>query len=141
MTDRPLDKGQLEVLSSDECWELLAAEPVGRIAFVEAGEPTILPVNYFLDGRSIVFRTTHGAKLSDAALSRPVAFEVDAYDEDERTGWSVLVRGTADDLNAADAAALLDEAGFEPSAEEAGWEQWVRVRPDEISGRRIPDRD
>ena len=139
--DRPVDRQQLEVLSSEECLELLGSQPVGRVAFVEDGEPTILPVNYLMDGRHIVFRTTQGAKLSDEALARPVAFEVDAYDPEQRTGWSVLARGSAEEVSPSSVATLLDEAGFEPPSEEAGREQWVRVRPDEITGRRIPDRD
>lgn len=137
--NRPLDKGKLEVLSLDECWDRLASEPVGRVAFVADGEVTILPVNHAVAGRSILFRTAHGARLPQSALDRVVAFEVDGYDPGERTGWSVLVRGQADEVSAAEISIDLDELGFSPWSDEAGRDQWIRVRADEISGRRIPD--
>lgn len=138
--ERPRDKGNLEVLSPDECWEKLADEPVGRIAFVRSGEVSILPVNHVVDGRTILFRTTLGAKLSEEALEQPIAFEVDGYESESRTGWSVLARGRAEEVEAGDIATALDEVGVEPWSEEVGRDQWVRVRPDEVTGRRIADR-
>ena len=43
--DVSLDHQGMEVLSPEECWELIKGVPVGRIAFVDAGElfvPTFL---------------------------------------------------------------------------------------------------
>lgn len=131
------DRGGLEVLPSDECLQLLASQPVGRVAFIDAGEPVVLPVNHRVDGWAIVFRTDLGGKLRTALLQRPVAFEVDAYDTEARTGWSVLVRGVADIVDDHDTVRRLDELGLSPWATGHDRPYWIRIRPEEISGRRI----
>lgn len=41
-TDRDLDHLGLEVLTPEACWELVAATPIGRVAFVDAGSPVVL---------------------------------------------------------------------------------------------------
>lgn len=131
------DRGGLEILPSDECMRLLAAEPVGRVAFVSEGEPMVLPVNHRVDGWTIVFRTDLGSKLRTALLRRPVAYEVDDYDTRTRTGWSVLVRGVADTVDDDDAIERLEHLGLTPWASGQDRPYWVRIRPEEVSGRRI----
>jgi nitroimidazol reductase NimA-like FMN-containing flavoprotein (pyridoxamine 5'-phosphate oxidase superfamily) len=59
----------------------------------------ILPVNSTVDGGAMVFRTDPGSKLDAAAAGATVAFEVDAADERDRTGWSVMVRGQAAEVS------------------------------------------
>jgi hypothetical protein len=52
--------GRLVDLSRDECLELLGAMSVGRIAYTTDDGPRVLPVNYVLEGESVVsapFRT------------------------------------------------------------------------------------
>jgi nitroimidazol reductase NimA-like FMN-containing flavoprotein (pyridoxamine 5'-phosphate oxidase superfamily) len=46
--------------------ERLQTAPVGRLAFVNAGEPVVFPVNQAVDGVDIVFRTLWGSKLQVA---------------------------------------------------------------------------
>jgi hypothetical protein len=46
----------------------------------------------------VVFRTDPGARVT-AILGTVVVFEADMYDERTRSGWSVVVRGTARDLS------------------------------------------
>ncbi|MDX1620828.1 MAG: pyridoxamine 5'-phosphate oxidase family protein [Nitriliruptorales bacterium] len=139
-TERPTDHSGLEILDVDECLERLASQPVGRIAYIDAGAPIVLPVNHRVEGRQIVFRTTHGSKLAAALMERPVAFEVDSYSEDERTGWSVLVRGRAEVLFDPAESSQVTGPRPQPWADQVqrGW--WVRIHPEEISGRRLPDR-
>src|SRR5688572_21723558 len=80
----------LQLLPPAECWRLLGEHRLGRLGLVVDGEPVILPVNFVVHQRSIVFRTAGGTKL-DAATDWPaVAFEIDGT-EGERGGWSVLV--------------------------------------------------
>ena len=74
-----LDHQGLEVLSSEECWQLVRDTPVGRVAFIESGDVVILPVNHGVLGHQIAFRTAKGAMLHEALLTRSVAFEVDAF--------------------------------------------------------------
>ncbi len=133
-----LDRQGLEVLDSDTCWALLAGAPVGRVAFVEDGHPTVLPVTHRVDGHAVVFRTDSGAKLSAAIMNRPVAFEVDGWDAVAEVGWSVLVKGVADTVLDPDELAHLDGLGLEPWATGIERREWVRIRPDEIGGRSIP---
>jgi nitroimidazol reductase NimA-like FMN-containing flavoprotein (pyridoxamine 5'-phosphate oxidase superfamily) len=132
--ERTTDHQGLEVLDVAECWERLAATPVGRVAFVERGEPTILPVNHAVVGHRIVFRTARGSLLHEALMREPVAFQVDGYDTATRTGWSVLARGVAD--LAADPDALAD-LGLRPWADAVDRDDWVEVTVEEVSGRRV----
>ncbi len=91
----PDDHSGLAVLTVEECVARLSAARVGRLAFNLDGGPTILPVNHEMDGHSVVFRTDSGSKLLVAVDQQAVAFEVDGYDPDRRSGWSVVIRGIA----------------------------------------------
>ena len=52
-------------------------------------------MNYRFHEGAIVFRTTTGSKLEAAGRRAAVAFEIDGWDDETQTGWSVLVKGTA----------------------------------------------
>lgn len=133
-----LDRQGLEVLDADTCWTLIADTAIGRLAVMDAGEPMIFPVAHRVDGHSVVFRTTFGTKLTAASMERPVAFEVDAFDDAARAGWSVVARGSATAVLDADEIAHLGSLGLEPWADAVERDDWIRIRVDEISGRRIP---
>jgi nitroimidazol reductase NimA-like FMN-containing flavoprotein (pyridoxamine 5'-phosphate oxidase superfamily) len=125
----------LDVLSEDECRDLLQTKRVGRVA-VCSDRPAILPVVYALLDGDVVFRTAPGEKLIAAALQRTVAFEIDEYTEATRTGWSVDVVGTAEEIVHPDQLARAEALGLEPWAGEVR-DRYVRIRTEEISGRRI----
>lgn len=133
-----LDRQGLEVLDAETCWSLIASTSVGRLAVMDAGEPTIFPIAHRVDGRSVVFRTTFGAKLSAASMERPVAFEVDAIDAIAHAGWSVVLHGTATTVVDSNDVAELDALGLHPWADAVPRTDWIRIRVDDISGRRIP---
>src|SRR3982751_515521 len=78
-------------LSTEECWELLEAEEFGRLAYRLVDEVHVVPLNYVVDGRSLLFRTASGNKLLAAALHSDVALEIDWHDD--LSAWSVLARG------------------------------------------------
>ena len=84
------------ILDDETCLRLLADEPVGRLGFVSAGRPVILPVNHLVADRSLVFCSQPGQKLRAATAGSPACFEVDQFDAFWRTGWSVLASGTLD---------------------------------------------
>jgi len=90
-----LDRNGLEVLDRTECLHLLARATFGRVATTASALPTILPVNYCLDGDTIIIRTGEGAKLDAAARNAVVAFEADELDSIYHAGWSVVVTGIA----------------------------------------------
>jgi nitroimidazol reductase NimA-like FMN-containing flavoprotein (pyridoxamine 5'-phosphate oxidase superfamily) len=125
----------LEVLDREESLRLLDRRCVGRVGFVADGEPVVLPVNYVVDGDSVVFRTASGSKLDAALTGATLAFEVDDIDARHRGGWSVLVRGPARLLTDAerDAAARL---AVRPWAH-AVKPHYVRIDARRVSGRRL----
>jgi nitroimidazol reductase NimA-like FMN-containing flavoprotein (pyridoxamine 5'-phosphate oxidase superfamily) len=133
------DPGQeLQVLSPDECYRLLATEQIGRLGVNAEHYPLIFPVNYALDGTVLVIRTDAGTKLS-AADHANVTFEVDQIDKQTRSGWSVLVRGLAEAVTGAHRAELVERthaSGVEPWAP-GDHGHWMRLIPQGISGRRI----
>lgn len=133
----PTDRLGLEILSKAECDRLLGEGTIGRIAFVSAGEPAIVPVNYRFHDGSIVLRTARGEKLDAAALEAPVAFEIDAWDPEEHTGWSVLVRGRAEEVDGPEEIAELDALGLRPWANAPEQRLWIRIRRLETTGRRV----
>lgn len=135
--DANLDWSGLVVMGLDECLDRLREEPVGRLGLVDHGEPVILPVNYALDGRSIVFRTAHGSKLAAAIMQAPVCFEVDGWDTMDHTGWSVLVKGIADEVLDDGEIARLSELPTRPWSHPDLRVNWVRIMSEEITGRRV----
>lgn len=136
-TSFPVDRLGLEVLPPEVCWDLIEQAEVGRIAFVDAGDPVVFPVTHALTGHRIVFRTGVGTKLEAARMARVLAFEVDYWEPAERRGWSVLVRGRGE-LVDDDEAERCDELGLEPWVTSAANGSWVAINADEITGRRIP---
>ena len=136
-TSLPLDHSGLGVLSNEECLRRLRAARVGRVAFVERGEPVILPVNHGLDGEAVVFLTAPGSKLVAADNELPVAFEVDGYDADRRAGWSVVIRGTATTVDDQSDVARLNLIGVSPWADLAERTHWVRITAYSLTGREV----
>jgi nitroimidazol reductase NimA-like FMN-containing flavoprotein (pyridoxamine 5'-phosphate oxidase superfamily) len=141
MSDEPTtDRHGLEVIGLDECLTLLASRPYGRLAYLDAGAPAIVPVNHLVDGSTVVLRSLDGGKLGAAIFERPVAFELDDLDFTTRTGWSVLVRGRAEVIEA-DEAVAYDKWLDSWAVREGARTTWVRILADEVSGRRLGPRD
>jgi len=136
-TPLSLDHSGLGVLSREECLRRIRSARVGRVAFVENGEPVILPVNHGLDGDAVVFRTAAGSKLTAAENDEPVAFEVDAFDVDRRAGWSVVIRGVASVVDDQAEVARLATFGVMPWADLAERTNWVRIRAYSLTGREV----
>jgi uncharacterized protein len=137
MADDEHDR-QLQKLSDEECHRLLGTQQIGRLGVIAEHYPLIFPVNYALDRGVIVLRMDEGTKLA-AANHAKVTFEGDAIDQHDRTGWSVLVRGLAEEVTESHRAELVERtlaSGTDPWAPgEHG--HWVRLIPHAISGRRI----
>jgi hypothetical protein len=135
--DVDVDGNGLEVLSRQECLRLVSGVTLGRVGVSSGALPTVLPVNFWLDGERILIRTGPGSKLEAALRNAVVAFEVDHFDDGERAGWSVIVTGVATAVPAA-----------EPELEH-GANHWgprggghvVAISTERISGRRIRDRE
>jgi nitroimidazol reductase NimA-like FMN-containing flavoprotein (pyridoxamine 5'-phosphate oxidase superfamily) len=127
----------IEVLDEDECLRLLGADEIGRLAVVDATTPMIFPVNYVLDGRSIVFRTAEGTKL-DHGQRAGACFEIDAFDRATRTGWSVVATGRLEEITTYDSDALAEAKALPIEPWAAGDKpHWMRLQPTRITGRRV----
>ncbi len=142
MSRYPTDHAGLEILPFDECLRLLASVPVGRVGFVADGEVVVLPVNHVVDGQDVIFRTAYGSKAAAAEGQDRAAFEADHYNEQTRSGWSVLVNGRAEVVDAeADVERLslsLSRLGVYPWVTAVQHPIWIRIRPTSVSGRQTP---
>ena len=125
--------GDLDRLDPVECYVLLRGRTLGRVAVKLADDLVILPVYYAVMDDDIVFRTAPGTKLDAAVLKTKVAFEVDGT----APGWSVLVRGHAEEIRSPD---------VQQRARHALGDDWpagerdllVRIRAEKVTGRRLP---
>ncbi len=133
----PTDRHGLEVLPLNQCLTLLRSRPLGRLAYLDAGQPTVVPVNHLVDGTTVVLRSLSGGKLDAAIVGQPVAFQLDDHDPARGTGWSVLVRGRAELIDDHDRivhyASELDSWAIDDPTKGT----WIRIVGDEISGRRL----
>ena len=115
--------------------ELMEGESVGRVAVSVSALPAIFPVNYKLVDGNILFLTGEGMKSHAAVEGAVVGFEVDHFDTEKRTGWSVMLVGQAR-LVAEDERAAYDHVNLSP------WvgghrSHLVSLHPEFVSGRRI----
>lgn len=121
-------------VSDREAWELLRATQVGRLATQAAGELDIFPINYVVDGSTLVFRTAPGTKLLELTVHGAVAFEIDGWTD--HSAWAVIVKGTAEALELQRDIDHADELPLVP------WiptikDRYVRITPTSISARRF----
>lgn len=122
-----------EILGDEECFDLLARKPIGRVAVSIGAIPAVFPVNYVFMNGAIYFYTGAGTKLAAAVREAVVAFEVDDYDITYEHGWSVLAVGVARIVDPDDVDADMPLRPWVPGARHA----LVRIWPDLVSGRRI----
>lgn len=134
-----VERTGIEVLSFDECRELLATTQVGRVAFISAGDVDVFPVNYVMVGHQITIRTAVGEKLEAALMEQPVSFQIDHFDEETHSGWSVLAKGVGHPA-AEDDIERLEASGLHPWAGTATRDHWIQIRPHELTGRRVHPR-
>ncbi len=137
MTDEPV-----AILSEEESWQRLSGVALGRLVTSFAGEPEIFPVNFVVQGHTVLFRTAEGTKLFSAIAHRTVVFEADDHTVAE--GWSVIVRGRVKVLQTQAEIAEAERAQLLPWTATLK-SHFVRVTPSEVTGRRFtfgpePDR-
>ncbi|WP_329361796.1 pyridoxamine 5'-phosphate oxidase family protein [Streptomyces sp. NBC_00669] len=141
-TDAPpgqVDRAERPVLvhlTATECWDRLGPHGVGRVVLPAEPAPVAFPVNYAVDAGTVVYRTSpHGdAAPADGTM---VSFQVDQVDDSSSRGWSVLVTGRAERIDdTAEAHRLAEEQPIRPWAG-GDRPQWMRIRPDSVTGRRI----
>jgi len=129
----------LLTLSAQECERLLRAGVFGRLVLSTPNQTEVFPVNYAVMGDAILVRTSPGSLLDRHADGATLLLEVDQVDHERWHGWSVVARGRGE---------RIDEEGL-TSAERGSpgpppWvsrdrDVWIRLRWDELSGRKLGD--
>lgn len=125
----------VERLAPDECWTLLEQTNVGRLAVLVDGHPDIFPVNYVLDGDSIVFRTGVGTKFW-STMTTPCAMEIDGYRASSVKAWSVVVRGRTNLILDQQERASVDALGLDPW-QPGNKDFYLRLSLEAVTGRRF----
>lgn len=130
----------MDELSVSECWSLLRLESVGRIAVSILDDGVdIFPVNYVVDGGTIVFRTAAGTKLTALTEAPGIAFEADGTDDALHLAWSVVLKGAAHAVD--HITEMFDTFDLDlESWDDARKPTFVRLRPTLVTGRRFPIR-
>lgn len=124
-------------LDRDECLRLLQSGVIGRVAVTTPSGPHIVPVNYSVVNDLLVFRTTPYSILGTYGRDTQLAFEVDHFDYEYHTGWSVLARGRGDAITDS---RELDQitSSWPPRPWAAGQRNlYVGLRWSELTGRRL----
>ena len=128
------DGSALRELSRDECFTLMASEPVGRIIYTRRALPAVELVNFAVDHGDIVLRTDRSGKLAAAARGAVVAFEVDRLDPGHRSGWSVTAIGQAREVTDPGEMARLRDLSLISWAPGTR-EHFIRISPQLLNGR------
>lgn len=118
-----------------ECWDKLRTQELGRIVTNAGGVLDLFPINFVVDGESVVFRTAEGNKLVELTVNNEVLFEVDSYTDDD--AWSVIIRGTAKELETEAEIAAADKLDLSPFAPTVK-RNFVKISADQITGRAFP---
>jgi nitroimidazol reductase NimA-like FMN-containing flavoprotein (pyridoxamine 5'-phosphate oxidase superfamily) len=129
----------LRTLNPAECFSLLEPGGIGRVGFASASGVMMLPVNFAVTGKNIIFRTAPDTLLALYANGQ-VSFEVDHLDQALHQGWSVLVQGRGHEVtDEREVKRLESRTRLEPWAGGAR-DVYVRIAPTRISGRCIGPR-
>jgi len=122
----------MAVLSESECWDRVATQVVGRLVTSVGEVIDVVPVNFVVDRRAIVFRTAAGSKLAGLTVNSSVLFEVDEFDDDR--GWSVVLHGQAQALETEGEVAAAERLPLKPFVSTLK-PTFVRVEVDSVTGR------
>jgi nitroimidazol reductase NimA-like FMN-containing flavoprotein (pyridoxamine 5'-phosphate oxidase superfamily) len=134
---RPDGRTGLTELTTEECWALLHATTTGRVAVTVGTTPDIFPVNYRVKDGEIIIRTEAGTKLAAGTMMPAIAFEIDEFDVDGRTGWSVVVKGVGREPGTLDEILALDELDLQPWVDTPK-SRWLAITPRLVTGRQVP---
>jgi uncharacterized protein len=123
----------IDELTPEECWAELAAGELGRLAYRLGDEVNIAPINYAVDGETLLFTTAEGSKLLGVVMNPEVVFEIDEYDDE--FAKSVIVRGRARLLGEHEAH-RVENVALRPWLDTLKYNV-VEIAPTHITGRRF----
>jgi nitroimidazol reductase NimA-like FMN-containing flavoprotein (pyridoxamine 5'-phosphate oxidase superfamily) len=138
----------MDTLTEAEARQFLEEVPVAHFAVISDGEPYVTPMSFVLDGDRILFRTKPGRRLSAIQDNPVVSLEASSYDEQTGDWTSVIVKGTAREVEDSETiqrtlellfdkyrkalGSPLGRGGIQPLA---SFPRVIEVTIDEISGR------
>jgi hypothetical protein len=125
----------LEPLTPAQCRAHLGAGGVGRVVFHASRGPVAFPVNYRFSNNEVLFNTTVKAA-RDLESQALVGFEVDRIDDAFSEGWSVIVTGSARQVDQPDQLVEHAAHGIRPWAGGARGAV-VAITVAEVTGRVI----
>jgi nitroimidazol reductase NimA-like FMN-containing flavoprotein (pyridoxamine 5'-phosphate oxidase superfamily) len=126
--------GRLVDLPTPDCWNLLKSAEIARAAWNGPRGVAVVPVNYSIAEGALWFRTNPYSALARESGGELVAVEVDSLDPANRSGWSVVVRGVAELVEAQEAPEHLADLRIWPAGVR---NLFIRIEPVEVSGRRL----
>lgn len=128
---------RLDPIPRAEALQLLGTVPFGRVAFTRRGQPAVRVVNHVVDGGAIIIRTSGWSDLASAASGGDVvAYEADQIDAQRQAGWSVVVRGPAQEVSGDDAVRWMERLStWAPGPRDFV----VRIDPVFVSGVRLAE--
>lgn len=138
----------MEQLDRAQALEVLRSAPVAHLGLIEGDRPYVTPMSFVMLDDQIVFRTMAGRKLDALRANPNVCVEASQFDAETGHWKSVIVRGTAveiddDDVKARTVSQLFrkyDEIMGSPLSPSAGLQPLkglphvIIVDMDEITG-------
>jgi nitroimidazol reductase NimA-like FMN-containing flavoprotein (pyridoxamine 5'-phosphate oxidase superfamily) len=126
---------RLATLAGYDAWALLERAEIARVGWAGEHGVSILPVNYAVADGALWFRIAPDSALARESRGRRIVAEVDEIDPASRCGWSVVVAGVPELIDAVEVPELV--VGLRIWAPDAGRTVFVRLAPDEVDGRRL----
>jgi nitroimidazol reductase NimA-like FMN-containing flavoprotein (pyridoxamine 5'-phosphate oxidase superfamily) len=110
----------MEPLSREDAMRLLTDAPVAHIGLIFNGRPYVTPMSFVVDGDKILFRTVAGQKLEALRQDPRVCIEASKFDSESGEWASVIVMGSAAEVDDGDQGQRAVDKLFEKYAEAIG---------------------
>jgi len=124
----------LERLSAADCRRLLPTAAVGRLAVPTPNFPTLEPVAFAVVEGELVVAVRAGSAGDAVAPGTVVAFEADVLQPALRGGWSIVVKGAVEELDADIVRLVTPLLGPWPVAAN---DRLLLIRSERITGQRV----
>ncbi|MDO9378989.1 MAG: pyridoxamine 5'-phosphate oxidase family protein [Nocardioidaceae bacterium] len=133
-------RGHQEDLDPTQCWSLVDGQQVGRVALMVDEAIQVLPVAFTRLDDDIYFRTSAFGLIARNAEGQAASFEVDDVHADERSGWSVLLTGTARRVTDPELLARLWTPSPPLPWADGVRNLWIGISVERVSGRSVHQR-
>ena len=129
-----MEYARLQRLSRAECRQLLPGASVGRLAVPAPHFPTLEPVSFAVVEGELIVAVRAGSAGEAVAAETVVTFEADVLDNRAHQGWSVVVSGRVEELDADVAAVVRPQLKPWPVT---GTDRLLLIRSERVSGQRV----